>query len=159
MLRASLRWNYEEDRIDTENLLSFKSYGNTRSRKIKQLLPVTRKATGSGVRFSYLGVPGSVSRGDPIWLDCGYDLEGDELYSVKWYKDNVEFYRFLPSDIPSAQMYSLDGVFLDLLRSNATHAFLYTSDFDTEGTYGCEVSTEIPSFRTIKAGKELRVHG
>ncbi|CAL1270743.1 unnamed protein product [Larinioides sclopetarius] len=115
-------------------------------------------ATGFGVRFSYLGVPGSVSRGDPIWLDCGYDLEGDELYSVKWYKDNVEFYRFLPSDKPSAQMYSLDGVFLDLLRSNATHAFLYTSDLDTEGTYGCEVSTEVPSFRTIKAGKELRVH-
>ncbi|GFQ87335.1 uncharacterized protein TNCT_494871 [Trichonephila clavata] len=111
-----------------------------------------------GVRFAYLGVPGSVSRGDPIWLDCGYDLEGDELYSVKWYKDNVEFYRFLPSDIPSAQMYSLDGVFLDLLRSNATHAFLYTSNLDTEGTYGCEVSTEVPSFRTIKAGKELRVH-
>ncbi|GIY37440.1 ig-like domain-containing protein [Caerostris darwini] len=67
-----------------------------------------------GVRFAYLGVPGSVSRGDSIWLDCGYDLEGDELYSVKWYKDNVEFYRFLPSDKPSAQMYSLDGVFLDL---------------------------------------------
>ncbi|XP_035208096.1 uncharacterized protein LOC118182818 isoform X2 [Stegodyphus dumicola] len=111
-----------------------------------------------GVRFAYLGVPGSVSRGDPIWLDCGYDLEGDQLYSVKWYKDNVEFYRFLPSDEPSAQMYSLDGVFLDLHLSNATHAYLYTSDLETEGTYGCEVSTEVPSFRTIKAGKELRVH-
>ncbi|GIY88016.1 hypothetical protein CEXT_43741 [Caerostris extrusa] len=28
-----------------------------------------------GVRFAYLGVPGSVSRGDSIWLDCGYDLK------------------------------------------------------------------------------------
>ncbi|GIY88014.1 ig-like domain-containing protein [Caerostris extrusa] len=48
---------------------------------------------------------------------------------------------------------------IELRRSNATHAFLNTSDLDTEGTYGCEVSTEVPSFRTIKAGKELRVHG
>ncbi|GIY37442.1 ig-like domain-containing protein [Caerostris darwini] len=47
---------------------------------------------------------------------------------------------------------------IELRRSNATHAFLNTSDLDTEGTYGCEVSTEVPSFRTIKAGKELRVH-
>lgn len=110
------------------------------------------------VRFAYLGVPGFVLKGESLWLDCGYDLEGDELYSVKWYKDNVEFYRYLPSDKPSAQMYKLDGVYIDLHHSNATHAFLYTSEMATEGVYGCEVSTEIPSFRTIKAEKELYVY-
>ncbi|GFY68095.1 uncharacterized protein TNIN_25751 [Trichonephila inaurata madagascariensis] len=68
------------------------------------------------VRFAYLGVPGFVLKGQPVWLDCGYDLEGNELYSVKWYKDNVEFYRYLPSDNPSAQMYKLDGVHLDVSR-------------------------------------------
>ncbi|KAG8199128.1 hypothetical protein JTE90_015965 [Oedothorax gibbosus] len=110
------------------------------------------------VRFASLGVPGFVLRGESVWLDCGYDLEGNALYSVKWYKDNVEFYRFLPSDTPSAQMYKLDGVFLDLHRSNATHAFLYKSEMQTEGVYGCEVSTEMPQFRTIKAEKELFVY-
>ncbi|GFV72720.1 uncharacterized protein TNCV_1951891 [Trichonephila clavipes] len=142
--------------VTRKNVFQNLSYFGWQGMLSTMLLSAVRSCLG--VRFAYLGVPGSVSRGDPIWLDCGYDLEGDELYSVKWYKDNVEFYRFLPSDIPSAQMYSLDGVFLDLLRSNATHAFLYTSNLDTEGTYGCEVSTEVPSFRTIKAGKELRVH-
>lgn len=111
-----------------------------------------------GARFIHLGVPGSVSKGDSVWLECGYDLEGDELYSVKWYKDNVEFYRYLPGDTPSAQMYSLKGVFLDLHQSNETHAYLCTSDFDTEGDYRCEVSTEVPSFNTIKANKELRIY-
>ncbi|KAG8198555.1 hypothetical protein JTE90_026455 [Oedothorax gibbosus] len=112
-----------------------------------------------GVRFTKLGVPGSISKGDSVLLECGYDLEGDELYSVKWYKDNVEFYRFMPSYKPSAQMYSLSGVFLDLENSNATHALLYTSNLETEGTYGCEVSTDVlSSIRTIKAGKELRIH-
>lgn len=65
-------------------------------------------------KFAYLGVPGFVLKGEPVWLDCGYDLEDDELYSVKWYKDNVEFYRYLPSDQPSAQMYKLDGVYIDV---------------------------------------------
>ena len=69
-----------------------------------------------GARFIHLGVPGSVSKGDSIWLECGYDLQDDELYSVKWYKDNVEFYRYLPKDTPSAQMYPLNGVFLDVSR-------------------------------------------
>ncbi|XP_054709440.1 synaptogenesis protein syg-2-like [Uloborus diversus] len=110
------------------------------------------------VRFAYLGVPGFVLKGERVWLDCAYDLEQDELYSVKWYKDNVEFYRYLPSDTPSAQMYKLDGVFLDLHSSNATHAHLYTSELESEGTYGCEVSTEVPSFRTIKAEKTMHVY-
>lgn len=65
-------------------------------------------------RFTNLGVPGFVIRGEPVWLDCGYDLEEDELYSVKWYKDNVEFYRYLPGDRPPAQMFKLDGVHLDV---------------------------------------------
>lgn len=69
-----------------------------------------------GVRFTKLGVPGSIFKSEAILLECGYDLEGDELYSVKWYKDNVEFYRFMPSYKPSAQMYSLSGVFLDVSR-------------------------------------------
>ncbi|XP_035207999.1 uncharacterized protein LOC118182722 isoform X3 [Stegodyphus dumicola] len=110
------------------------------------------------VRFAYLGVPGFVLKGEPVWLDCGYDLEGDELYSVKWYKDNVEFYRYLPGDSPSAQTYKLDGVLIDSHNSNATHAYLYKSVMETEGMYGCEVSTEVPSFRTIKAEKELYVY-
>ncbi|GIY02318.1 hypothetical protein CEXT_247551 [Caerostris extrusa] len=38
-----------------------------------------------------------------------------------------------------------------LPKSNATHVYLYKTDLNTEGTYGCEVSTEAPSFRTIKA--------
>lgn len=50
-------------------------------------------------------------------------------------------------------------LFFQLHHSNATHAFLYRSEMQTEGVYGCEVSTEMPQFRTIKAEKELYVYG
>ncbi|KAF0749884.1 Uncharacterized protein FWK35_00014991 [Aphis craccivora] len=33
--------------------------------------------------------------GSTTTLECNYDLEGEQLYSIKWYKDRNEFYRFL----------------------------------------------------------------
>ena len=29
-------------------------------------------------------------------LTCDYDPEGDPIYQVKWYKDDHEFYTFVP---------------------------------------------------------------
>ena len=31
--------------------------------------------------------------GDPVRLECDFEEGRDQLYSVKWYKDNMEFYR------------------------------------------------------------------
>ena len=31
--------------------------------------------------------------GESPSLICDYDISADQLYSVKWYKDNMEFYR------------------------------------------------------------------
>ncbi|XP_035232781.1 uncharacterized protein LOC118204586, partial [Stegodyphus dumicola] len=111
-----------------------------------------------GLKFVQLDVPGALHSGESTWLKCQYELGDDELYSVKWYKNNVEFFRYLPSDVPAGQNYELLGVYVDLPRSNATHVYLYKTDLNTEGTYGCEVSTEAPSFRTVKADKELRIY-
>ncbi|XP_022248782.1 uncharacterized protein LOC111087205 [Limulus polyphemus] len=112
----------------------------------------------SSLKLVELHVPAGVARGAPLWLYCGYDLEGDDLYSVKWYKDHVEFYRFLPSDHPPGQKYDLQGVYMDLERSNQTHVFLTETDLRTEGLYECEVSTEAPSYSTVQADKILKIY-
>lgn len=70
----------------------------------------------AGLRLSRLDVPAAVIRGEPAWLNCTYDLEKDELYSVKWYKNNVEFYRYLPTDRPPGQKYDLQGVYVDVSK-------------------------------------------
>ena len=31
--------------------------------------------------------------GERVRLVCNFSLGTDQLYSVKWYKDNMEFYR------------------------------------------------------------------
>lgn len=38
----------------------------------------------------------------------------ETLYSVKWYKDNEEFYRFIPKANPQQQSYKVDGVRVDV---------------------------------------------
>lgn len=41
-------------------------------------------------------VPPKVVPGSSVQLICKYDLEGDYLYQVKWYRNETEFYRFEP---------------------------------------------------------------
>lgn len=45
-----------------------------------------------------------------------YDNDDDEevLYSVKWYKDGEEFYRFVPRAGSPQSSYSFDGIKVDV---------------------------------------------
>lgn len=73
--------------------------------------------TARGLRLVRLDMPSVVIRGDPVWLNCSFDLESDDLYSVKWYKSHREFFRYLPSESPPAQSYRLSGVYVDVSLS------------------------------------------
>lgn len=39
---------------------------------------------------------------------------GEALYSVKWYKDNEEFYRYLPKSNPPQHSYRVEGIRVDV---------------------------------------------
>lgn len=41
----------------------------------------------TALRIAVIDVPSPVAAGDSVELTCSYDLEGDKLYSVKYYKD------------------------------------------------------------------------
>ncbi|XP_074600133.1 uncharacterized protein LOC141854376 [Brevipalpus obovatus] len=108
------------------------------------------------LKITRLEVPPSVPRGEPVTLRCHYDLESDELYSVKWYKDYVEFYRYMPQNGP--QTFYLKGVYVDASRSSASHTFLTKTDSYSEGHYACEVSAEWPLFGTVRAERQMKVY-
>ncbi|XP_077565013.1 uncharacterized protein LOC144180558 [Haemaphysalis longicornis] len=111
-----------------------------------------------GLRLLRLDVPSVARSGDPIWLNCSYDLERDQLYSVKWYKNNVEIYRYLPSETPRTKVYNMPGIHIDVSRSNISNLYLNDTNLHTEGKYRCEVSAESPSFQTERAQKELMMY-
>ena len=70
--------------------------------------------SGSGLSLNEVSVPGYSSTGETVTLKCDFDLEGDQLYNVKWYKGTKEFFRYVPADNPPMQVFELPGVSVDV---------------------------------------------
>lgn len=67
-----------------------------------------------GLRNHYVTVPAAVKKGDNVNLICNYDMEGDVLYSVKWYKGKHEFYRYTPKENPAMKVFAASGITVDV---------------------------------------------
>jgi len=66
-------------------------------------------AGATGLKDLTINVPSIVRSGDTVTLSCHYDLEGLQLYSIQWFFNNHEFYRFNP-DRKSPPFYSIFNV-------------------------------------------------
>lgn len=108
--------------------------------KILELTVPTHKLVGEGVR-----------------LVCMFDMEQETLYSVKWYRNEQEFYRYVPNDRPKLQIFPQDGIRVERSKSSRQHVFLSNLELEASGTYRCEVSGEAPSFRTKHEEKTMVV--
>lgn len=63
-----------------------------------------------GLRDVRVVIPAAVKRGDQARLICNYDMEGDSLYSIKWYKGKREFYRYTPKETQSIKIFPVPGI-------------------------------------------------
>lgn len=63
--------------------------------------------------------PPVVRVGDEATLLCLYDLEGEPLYSVKWYRGNHEFYRYMPKESPPGRVFPFKGIMVDVREGSA----------------------------------------
>jgi hypothetical protein len=63
-----------------------------------------------GLRDVRVVIPAAVKRGDQARLICNYDMEGDSLYSIKWYKGKREFYRYTPRETQSIKTFPVPGI-------------------------------------------------
>ena len=61
-----------------------------------------------------LTVPKQLILGQSARLGCNYNLENSKLYSVKWYKDGQEFFRFMPSMENKIEVFQVNGVHVDV---------------------------------------------
>ena len=65
-------------------------------------------------------IPPHALKGHQAVLKCNYDLEGDNLYSVKWYFNQKEFYRYIPTDNPKVTIFNHhQGVRVNVSVKNA----------------------------------------
>ncbi|CAB0009283.1 unnamed protein product [Nesidiocoris tenuis] len=102
-------------------------------------------------------VPRYRLRGELAILQCLFNLDNGSVYSVKWYKDNEEFFRYVPRSDPKIQWYKLDGVKVDHVLSDSRQVALKPVNLKSTGTYKCEVSGEGPNFESDNAEKVMEV--
>ena len=67
-----------------------------------------------GIRLHSMIVPVHKEIGESAVLQCDYDLAGDTLYSVKWYKGKDEIFRYVPWGDRTKQAFPISGVHVDV---------------------------------------------
>lgn len=67
-------------------------------------------ATSSDIRVDFK-MPTEAVVGSSVELKCEWRILGmSKLYSVKWYKDDHEIFRYMPESNPKTQMFPRVGV-------------------------------------------------
>lgn len=111
----------------------------------------------AGLKLLRINVPAYTLRGKSALLECRYDLGEDKLYSMSWYKDHEEFYRYVPRGEPKKHSYGVEGVKVDHRQSDHQQVLLQDASLHTSGQYKCEVSAEAPSFNSVSAEADMEV--
>ena len=75
-------------------------------------------SASDGIKLTEKLIPSHAIKGEDVVLECLYDLQGDSLYSVKWYRNGQEFYRHIPTDKPSTVVFRKPGLIVDVSSEN-----------------------------------------
>lgn len=67
-----------------------------------------------GLRDMQIKVPEAIKVGDTVTLACDYDLEEAALYTIKWYRYDEEFYRYVPKESPPTRVFLMDNLNVDV---------------------------------------------
>lgn len=74
-----------------------------------------------GLKNISIDIPLAVAAGTTVNMSCGYDLESDTLYVMKWYYKGSEFFRYVPKELPPTSTFGELGnkviVSIHVLRS------------------------------------------
>lgn len=97
-------------------------------------------------------------------LECHYNMGVEELYAVKWYKDDNEFFRYTPTQPPYVLKFPVSGVTVlskesVCVRGRCDLVLTNLSIQETSGEYRCEVSSEAPAFRIASRTMNISVAG
>ena len=68
----------------------------------------------NAIRLTEKSIPSHAIKGEDVILECLYDLQGDSLYSVKWYRNGQEFYRHIPTDRPQTVVFRQPGLIVNV---------------------------------------------
>lgn len=99
---------------------------------------------------------------EDVELECHYRLNNKRLYSIKWYKDDQEFFQYMPHEVPQVRFFASKGVRLEMpaysINNDTFRLWLHSVTLDSQGIYRCEMSTDAPDFIISNDHKTLEVY-
>ncbi|CAM1324714.1 Uncharacterised protein g8752 [Pycnogonum litorale] len=104
-----------------------------------------------------LEVPSVVILGSNVSLECEFDVHDSNLYAIKWFKDEDEFYRYRPKVSPYIHIYNSRGITVDRTSANAGNIVLQNVNLSSSGRYVCEGSEDKPTFAATRRSRTLEV--
>ncbi|XP_041774746.1 uncharacterized protein LOC121594927 isoform X2 [Anopheles merus] len=105
------------------------------------------------LQLTEITVPDVVDVRETVTLSCSYDMGTHKLNSVKWYKDEREFFRYSPLMPKSLMLFDVEGV---TVLQNSTGQIcnqfmcsiqLHRLNIRSSGSYRCEISGDAPEFK------------
>ncbi|KAL3272325.1 hypothetical protein HHI36_024384 [Cryptolaemus montrouzieri] len=116
----------------------------------------------AAVRLNRIVVPATGYSEKSLTLNCEFDLEGDELRSVKWFKDSEEFFRYMPNEIPKTISHRISGVQVDPGRTRCTDnscliVLNNLSSSSSSGRYQCEVTALHSEYRMAMKSSKVQI--
>ena len=76
------------------------------------------------IQLLQVSVPSVIQAGEGAALLCDVDMEGERIYSVKWYKDNEEFFRYVPRENGNQSIvYNVEGIHVNVSLFFSTFFF------------------------------------
>lgn len=100
------------------------------------------------MRVKQVIVPQPAIVGQNAKLQCLWESTDKQVYSVRWYINNKQFYSYIRGSAPEKIRHKIEGVEVDLLESNETSVTLRDVTPLYEGEYRCELMSEAPVFET-----------
>ncbi|XP_063588103.1 uncharacterized protein LOC134765391 isoform X2 [Penaeus indicus] len=101
---------------------------------------------GSAGYVTHLDVPLNAIRYTNQTLTCNYDLGSDALYTIKWYFNDEEFFRYTPSEDPMIAAFDNSNIQVIMEESEENKVVLREVDLTASGQYKCEVGRDWPEF-------------
>ncbi|XP_066941097.1 uncharacterized protein [Macrobrachium rosenbergii] len=102
----------------------------------------------TSIRISNMRVPKFLQVGSAGELDCSWEGESDNMYSIKWYQAANEFYRYTPTAKDPIQIFDLPTLDVDRQRSWGGSVRIANVTLGAAGPFYCEVSADGPTFHT-----------
>ncbi|KAL4716749.1 hypothetical protein ACJJTC_001905 [Scirpophaga incertulas] len=115
------------------------------------------ESTVNSLKSLQIHVPRAVLTGRDAELMCSYELEGAQLYSIRWYRNMMEFYRYVPKESPATKVFPVAEIKVDVAGSDQNRVVLTEVDRTLTGEYQCEVSADAPLFHTDIKSAEMVV--